>query len=77
MPLAIKTNRGPEVTLQERRERRWLRQEKQREENVHRAAKMHAARLKIEATSLKTTAERKAPFYIGCYGWRYTKGSAG
>ena len=51
MPPAITTTRGPELTLEERRERRRLRREKQREDNVHRAAKMHAARLKMEATS--------------------------
>ena len=59
MPPAAKTTRGPELTLEERRERRQLRREKQREDNVHRAAKMHAARLKMEATSLKATAKRR------------------
>jgi hypothetical protein len=73
MPPAITTTRGPELTLEERRERRRLRREKQREDSVHRAAKMHAAGLKMEATSLKTTAELKASLYIGCSGWRYWK----
>ena len=73
MSRAIKTTLGPELTLEERRERRRLRREKQREDNVHRAAKMHAARLKMEATSLKATAEPKASLYVGCSGWRYWK----
>ena len=68
---AAKTTRGPELTLEERRERRRLRREKQRENNAHRAAKMHAARLKMEATGLRATAEPKASLYVGCSGWRY------
>jgi uncharacterized protein YecE (DUF72 family) len=71
MPAATKTTRGPELTLEERRERRRLRREKQRENNAHRAAKMHAARLKMEATGLRATAEPKASLYVGCSGWRY------
>ena len=71
MPDAAKTSQGPELALEERRERRRLRREKQRENNVHRAAKMHAARLEVEATSLKAAAEPKAPLYVGCSGWRY------
>jgi hypothetical protein len=35
------------LTLEERREGRRLRREKQREDNVKRAAKMHVARIKI------------------------------
>jgi uncharacterized protein YecE (DUF72 family) len=73
MPRATKTTPAPELTLEQRRARRQLRREKQREDNVHRAGKMHAARLKMEATSLKVTAERKASLYVGCSGWRYWK----
>jgi uncharacterized protein YecE (DUF72 family) len=68
---AAKTTRGLELTLEERRERRRLRREKQRENNAHRAAKMHAARLKMEATGVRATAEPKASLYVGCSGWRY------
>ena len=68
---AAKTTRGPELTLEQRRERRRLRREKQRENNVHRAAKMHAARLKMEAIGVRATAEPKASLYVGCSGWRY------
>jgi hypothetical protein len=70
-PSRIRVRPAPELTLDKRRERRQLRREKQRENNVHRAAKMHAARLKREATSLKATAEPRAPLYVGCSGWRY------
>ena len=73
MPRAAKTTPAPELTLEERRERQQLRREKRREDNVHRAAKMHAARLKMEATSLKATAERQASLHVGCSGWRYWK----
>jgi hypothetical protein len=38
-----------ELTLEEHRERRRLRRVKQREDNVKRDAKMHAAHLKSEA----------------------------
>ena len=37
-----------ELTREERRERRLLRREKQRKDNIGRAAKMHAARLQME-----------------------------
>jgi Protein of unknown function DUF72 len=70
-PLRIRVRPAPELTLEQRRERRQLRREKQRENNVHRAAKMHAARLEIKATSLKATAEPRASLYVGCSGWRY------
>ena len=71
MPRATKTTPPPELTLEERRERRQLRREKQCEENVKtRAAKMYAARLKMEATSLQATTEPKAALFVGCSGWR-------
>jgi hypothetical protein len=73
MPRAAKTTPAPELTLEERRERRQLRREKQREDNVHRAAKMHAARLKMETTSLKAMAEPQASLHVGCSGGRYWK----
>ncbi len=71
MPRATKTPPASELTLEERRARRQLRREKQREDNLHRAAKMHAARLKMEATSLQATTEPKAALFVGCSGWRY------
>jgi hypothetical protein len=49
MPSADTLNNQPELTPDERRERRRLRREKQRVDNVKRAAKMHAARMKAEA----------------------------
>jgi hypothetical protein len=71
MPAAAKTTPAPELTPEQRRERRQLRRQKQRENNALRAAKMHAARLKMEATGLKVAAEPKASLYVGCSGWRY------
>ena len=62
-----------ELTLEERRERRKLRREKQREDNVKRAAKMHAARLKSEANGAKLTPQHNQSIFVGCSGWRYWK----
>jgi uncharacterized protein YecE (DUF72 family) len=73
MPRATEPTTGLELTLEERLKRRRLRRQKQRVNNVHRAAKMHAARLKMKSTSMKATAELKASLYIGCSGWRYWK----
>jgi uncharacterized protein YecE (DUF72 family) len=64
---------GQEMTPEERKERRRLRREKQREDNILRAAKMHAARIRAEADSQKETAGLQQPIYIGCSGWRYWK----
>lgn len=60
-----------ELTLEERRERRRLRREKQRADNIKRAAKMHTARLKMEAKPPVRPPRR--PIYVGCSGWRYWK----
>ena len=73
MPAKLK-DKKPDLTLEERRERRRLRREKQRADNVHRAAKMHKARLAMEADG--ATALRSAPtdsLYVGCSGWFYWK----
>jgi len=63
-----------ELTLQERRERRMLRREKQRNDNIGRAAKMHAARLHMEMQDREATAlGLEASAYVGCSGWFYWK----
>lgn len=63
-----------ELTREERRERRLLRREKQRKDNIGRASKMHAVRLRMErADRGKTAAALKAPAYVGCSGWFYWK----
>jgi uncharacterized protein YecE (DUF72 family) len=62
-----------ELTLEERRERRRLRREKQRESNIGRAVKMHQARLKIEAGSPVKLKGVKRSVFVGCSGWRYWK----
>ena len=60
MPRARTAAPWTELTLEERRERRRLRREKQREDNIKRAAKMHAARLKAETKSPKHLPEPEA-----------------
>ena len=59
MPRARTAAQWIELTLEEHRERRRLRREKQREDNVKRAAKMHAARLKSETNIAKPVADHK------------------
>jgi len=73
MPRAAKTALLTELTLEERREQRRLRREKQRGDNVKRAAKMHAARLKMEAKPRPAPVELKQSVFVGCSGWRYWK----
>ena len=73
MPRAKTAAQWTELTLEERRERRRLRREKQREDNVKRAAKMHAARLKSEANGAKLTPQHNQSIFVGCSGWRYWK----
>ena len=60
-----------EMTPEERRERRRLRREKQREDNVKRAAKMHVARRKLDAKTAAALPELKQSVHVGCSGWRY------
>ncbi|MDO9384295.1 MAG: DUF72 domain-containing protein [Hyphomicrobiaceae bacterium] len=63
---------GP--TLDERREKRRQRREKQRADNFGRAAKMRAARLKTEgAAPTKSAQTPLARAYVGCSGWFYWK----
>src|SRR3954454_17670106 len=62
-----------ELTPEERRERRQLRREKQRESNIARAAKMHRSRLKMESEGLKSAPALKKTVFVGCSGWRYWK----
>ena len=50
------------LTLEEWRARRALRREKQRKENFGRAAKMHKARLEMEAAGLKDAVSATAKF---------------
>ena len=73
MPRAAKTALLTELTLEERREQRRLRREKQRGDSVKRAAKMHAARLKMEAKPRPAPVELKQSVFVGCSGWRYWK----
>ena len=73
MPRAQNSKRK-ELTREVRRERRRLRREKQRKDNIGRAAKMHAARLQMETYEHgKSAAGLKAFTYVGCSGWFYWK----
>lgn len=61
----------PALTAGERRARRQLRREKQREANVGRAAKMHKARMIGNPDLLLHTRCELPPVNIGCSGWFY------
>jgi len=73
MPPANPGPRWNELTLEQRRERRRLRREKQREDNINRAVKMHAARLKRPADNPNSPPELTPAIQVGCSGWRYWK----
>jgi len=62
-----------EPTPEERRERRRLRREKQREDNIKRAAKMHTARLKTKPERPNNPPQHRQSVHVGCSGWRYWK----
>jgi uncharacterized protein YecE (DUF72 family) len=64
-----------ELTPEERRLRRLLRREKQRKDNIGRAAKMHVARLRMERADYRRieASRLKALAYVGCSGWFYWK----
>jgi uncharacterized protein YecE (DUF72 family) len=73
MPRGHVASDWKELTPEERRERRQLRREKQREDNIGRAAKMHAARRRMKAESPRDPPELNRSVYVGCSGWRYWK----
>ena len=74
MPLALENNKNPILSREERRARRDLRRQKQREDNIGRAAKMHAARLKIEGMNYQPpTSSPIGSLFVGCSGWFYWK----
>ena len=73
MPLTSAHTSG-NLAPEERRERRALRREKQRKDNILRSAKMHKARLKFETQRReKPPMSLKQTVYVGCSGWRYWK----
>ena len=63
----------PVLTGDERRARRELRREKQRKDNIGRAAKMHSARIKAKAAGSKVRSTLEPSVFVGCSGWRYWK----
>ena len=73
MPMANEIKKK-ELTREERRERRLIRREKQRKDNIGRSAKMHAARVKMEFGNYqKCEPTLKTSAYVGCSGWFYWK----
>jgi uncharacterized protein YecE (DUF72 family) len=64
----------PMLTREERHARRELRREKQRNDNIGRAAKMHVARRQMEADRSEPSPSRlKTSVFVGCSGWFYWK----
>lgn len=61
-----------ELGPDERRERRKLRREKQRADNIGRAQKMHAGRLAAKLPEREKVVLPKL-VYVGCSGWFYWK----
>jgi hypothetical protein len=73
MPRA-QDHKNEALTREDRRQRRLLRRERQRQDNIGRAAKMHAARLQMErAGQGQSVPALKASAYVGCSGWFYWK----
>jgi hypothetical protein len=72
MPSKAKPKK-PRLTLEEWRERRRLRREKQREDNVRRAAKMHQARLAMDTAGSSQPCNSVPSLNVGCSGWFYWK----
>jgi uncharacterized protein YecE (DUF72 family) len=65
---------GPiELTAEQRRERRRLRRERQREDNLKRAAKMHAVRVRTKSERPAYLPQPRLFAHVGCSGWRYWK----
>ncbi len=62
-----------QLSLEERRERRRLRREKQRGENVERAEKMHIARMAAAPPPEDSRLHLSSSAYVGCSGWFYWK----
>jgi uncharacterized protein YecE (DUF72 family) len=74
MSLVLEKDKKPILSREERRARRKLRREKQRQENIGRAAKMHAARIKMEGKDSQPLASGLgASVLVGCSGWFYWK----
>jgi uncharacterized protein YecE (DUF72 family) len=72
---ARKEARSGGLTPEQRRERRRLRRERQRRENIGRAAEMHSARLQLEQDGRQQHSELDfgSGFHVGCSGWFYWK----
>jgi uncharacterized protein YecE (DUF72 family) len=74
MPPALVKDKKPILSREERRARRELRRQKQRKDNIGRAAKMHAARLKMKGQNPGASpSSLSASLFVGCSGWFYWK----
>ena len=65
----------PRLSLEEWRKKRQAKRDKQRLDNVGRAAKMHALRLSGEIPAYTPPQKKSAgtQYFIGCSGWFYWK----
>lgn len=62
----------PILTKEQWREKREIRRQKQRENNVLRASKMHQLRIASDASiPVRTPAPTRTTYHIGCSGWFY------
>jgi uncharacterized protein YecE (DUF72 family) len=61
----------PFLSREEWRAKRQARRERQREQNVVRAAQMREARLAPDAQPKEQQTVKLAEFYVGCSGWYY------
>ena len=74
-PVDHSTPVKPRLSLEEWRKKRQAKRDKQRLDNVGRAAKMHALRLSGEIPAYTPPQEKGAgtQYFIGCSGWFYWK----
>jgi hypothetical protein len=73
MPRPQEKDKKPLLTHEGWGAKHELRREKQRGDNVKRASKTHAARLKSETDGQKPLPQFKQSIFVGCSGWHYRK----
>ena len=65
------SNIRPFVSREEWLAKRQARRDRQREQNIARAAQMHGARLAQAASPTKLATPKLSTYYVGCSGWFY------
>ena len=70
-PTAPPAKPRPVLTREEWLAKREERRERQREQNLHRSAQMHAARIAFEATNTPEPQNNLSEHHVGCSGWFY------